>query len=109
MYYANKYYPEDLKIGAAFKDVVSAREDREKMINDAEGYRNSWHDYALDNNFISVVPEFKSSIFPKDTFNWGNIRSLRGRPIEQQHWLLSVIEPIFDKVKTQLKMQSNLD
>ena len=25
----------------AFKDVVSAREDREKMINDAEGYRNN--------------------------------------------------------------------
>ena len=73
----------------------------------AEGYRNSWHDYALDNNFISVVPEFKSSSFPKDTFNWGNIRSLRGRPIEQQDWLLSVIEPIFDKVKTQLKIQSN--
>ena len=25
----------------AFKDVVSAREDREKMINDAQGYRNN--------------------------------------------------------------------
>ena len=23
MYYANKYYPEDLKIGMAFKDVIS--------------------------------------------------------------------------------------
>ncbi|MDC0229431.1 FtsH protease activity modulator HflK [Deltaproteobacteria bacterium] len=31
--------PDEVK--EAFKDVVSAREDREKMINDAEGYRNN--------------------------------------------------------------------
>ncbi|MBC8258298.1 MAG: FtsH protease activity modulator HflK [SAR324 cluster bacterium] len=31
--------PDEVK--DAFKDVVSAREDREKMINDAEGYRNN--------------------------------------------------------------------
>ncbi len=73
----------------------------------AEGYRNSWHSYALDNNFIAVVPEFKSSTFPKDTFNWGNIRSLKGRTVERQFWLLSVIEPLFDEVRGQLKIQND--
>ncbi len=73
----------------------------------AEGYRNSWHNYAVDKDFIAVVPEFKSSRFPKDTFNWGNIRSLKGRTVEQQFWLLSVIEPLFDEVRGQFKIQSD--
>jgi len=29
------------QVAAAFKDVVSAREDKERMINEAQGYRNA--------------------------------------------------------------------
>jgi modulator of FtsH protease HflK len=41
-------HPPD-QVAAAFKDVVSAREDKERMINEAQGYRNS------------IIPEARGS------------------------------------------------
>ena len=38
------------QVAAAFKDVVSAREDKERMINEAEGYRNA------------VIPEARGQV-----------------------------------------------
>ena len=41
----------------------------------AEGYRNSWHDSARDNNFISLVPKFSTPDFPKTRYNLANMKT----------------------------------
>ena len=62
----------------------------------AEGYRNSWHGSARDNNFISLVPKFSTPDFPKTRYNLGNMKTLSGRSIEREKWIFSAIEPLFE-------------
>lgn len=71
-------------------------------------YRNAWIEEANDRGFIVITPKFSSSDFPGgDGYNLGNVFEDGDNPslstLNDEHdWAYSVIEPLFDDVKSQL-------
>lgn len=69
-------------------------------------YRDQWSDIAEKNNVLLIVPEFSRKYFPKDdNYNMGNMfkmdsteNLLTKNP--KNEWSYSVIEPLFDYVKS---------
>jgi len=76
-------------------------------------YRNSWIEEANNKEFIVITPKFSSSDFPGgDGYNLGNVFEDGDNPTastlnNQQDWAFSVIEPLFDEVKSQLGNNSD--
>lgn len=71
-------------------------------------YRNAWIDEANSREFIVVTPKFSSTDFPGgDGYNLGNVFEDGDNPTlstinEEQDWAFSIIEPLFDTVKSNL-------
>ena len=66
------------------------------MQRNADDYRDQWHDLAITNNFLLVVPEFSSKDFPKSRgYNLGNIKNADGGAIDQSLWAFTAIDRIF--------------
>lgn len=71
-------------------------------------YRNSWVEEANNRQFIVVTPKFSSSAFPGgDGYNLANVFEDGDNPSSstlnsEQDWAFSVIEPLFDEIKSQL-------
>ncbi|RRO20288.1 hypothetical protein [Flavobacteriaceae bacterium 14752] len=71
-------------------------------------YRNSWIEEANNREFIVIAPKFSSTDFPRgDGYNLGNVFEDGDNPStstlnEEQDWAFSIIEPLFDDVKSQL-------
>jgi poly(3-hydroxybutyrate) depolymerase len=67
------------------------------MRRNADEYRDQWHDLALQNGFLLVVPEFSEAAFPSSrAYNFGNVFDEQGRQQPRADWSFSVIEPLFD-------------
>lgn len=76
-------------------------------------YRNNWIDKANDKEFIVLAPKFSSSEFPGgDGYNLGNVFEDGDNPTlsslnNELDWAFSVVEPLFDEVKSQLENTSS--
>ena len=95
--------PDEVK--EAFKDVVSAREDREKMINDAEGYRNNLVPKArgeaaqIINNAKAYAKE-KILVATGETerFNMVYAEYVKAKDITRERILLETMASVLPKV-----------
>jgi poly(3-hydroxybutyrate) depolymerase len=67
---------------------------------DADRYRDQWSALAEQYGFMLVVPEFDDKHFPRAAaYNLGNVFDENGKPIPQEKWSFSAIEPMFDRVR----------
>ncbi|MDB6127817.1 MAG: hypothetical protein JWM35_1713 [Verrucomicrobia bacterium] len=67
----------------------------------AEDYLRDWAPYAEKRNFLLVVPEFSTAEFPGDEgYNYGNTVRADGSAVPRAEWSFSMIEPIFDAVRS---------
>jgi hypothetical protein len=79
----------------------------------ASDYRNTLIAKSNEYNFIVIVPEFSEANFPGgDQYNLGNVYVDGDNPTAntlnpESEWAFSVIEPLFDYVKTQLGNTNN--
>lgn len=60
-----------------------------------EDYRDHWARYAEKNNFLLLTPEFSENYYPKDEYQFGNVRLSN-----PEKWTFSAIEHLFDSIKT---------
>ena len=95
--------PDEVK--EAFKDVVSAREDREKMINDAEGYRNNLVPKARGEaaqiiNNASAYSKEKILVATGETerFNMVYDEYVKAKDITRERILLETMASVLPKV-----------
>jgi len=79
---------------------------------DAEGIRNNMIQKSIDYNFILIAPKFSSSNFSLgDGYNLGNVYVDGDNPStntlnDENEWSFSIIEPLFDSVKSSLSIES---
>ena len=79
---------------------------------DAEGVRNNMIQKSIDYNFILIAPKFSSSNFSLgDGYNLGNVYVDGDNPStdtlnDENEWSFSIIEPLFDSVKSSLSIES---
>ena len=79
---------------------------------DAEGVRNNMIQKSIDYNFILIAPKFSSSNFSLgDGYNLGNVYVDGDNPStdtlnDENEWSFSIIEPLFDSVKSSLSLES---
>ncbi|MDR6302064.1 hypothetical protein [Mesonia maritima] len=79
----------------------------------AAEYRNAWIEEANAKNIIIIAPEFSDENFPGgDQYNLGNVFVDGDNPSTQTlnneaKWTFSLIEPIFNKVKSLIGNSSN--
>ena len=79
---------------------------------DAEGIRNNMIQKSIDYNFILIAPKFSSSNFSLgDGYNLGNVYVDGDNPTtstlnDENEWSFSIIEPLFDSVKSSLSLES---
>jgi hypothetical protein len=79
---------------------------------DAEGIRNNMIQKSIDYNFILIAPKFSSSNFSLgDGYNLGNVYVDGDNPStstlnDENEWSFSIIEPLFDSVKSSLSLES---
>ncbi|EAZ91941.1 alpha/beta hydrolase [Crocosphaera chwakensis] len=70
-------------------------------------YRNIWANYAKQNNFILLVPEFSKQYYPKSRhYQQGNMFQRSGKPIDHSQWTFTTIERIFDAVKINQNLET---
>ncbi len=70
-------------------------------------YRNIWANYAKQNNFILLVPEFSKQYYPKSRhYQQGNMFQRSGKPIDHNQWTFTTIERIFDAVKINQNLET---
>lgn len=80
---------------------------------DAQAALNSWTQAADQHRFMVFAPEFSSSYFPGgDGYNLANMFVDGDNPTPQTQnpdsiWTFSLIEPLFDEIKTRTNNQSN--
>ena len=79
---------------------------------DAEGLRDNMIQKSIDYNFILIAPKFSSSNFSLgDGYNLGNVYVDGDNPTtstlnDENEWSFSIIEPLFDSVKSSLSLES---
>ena len=79
---------------------------------DAEGLRDNMIQKSVDYNFILIAPKFSSSDFSLgDGYNLGNVYVDGDNPStntlnDEYEWSFSIIEPLFDSVKSSLSLES---
>ena len=79
---------------------------------DAEGVRNNMIQKSIDYNFVLIAPKFSSSNFSLgDGYNLGNVYVDGDNPStdtlnDENEWSFSIIEPLFDSVKSSLSIES---
>ena len=59
-----------------------------------EEYRDHWVRYAERNNFLLLAPEFSEQDFPRDEYQFGNVKFP-----DVEKWAFSSIEHLFDRVR----------
>ena len=65
-----------------------------------KGYRDSWIRHSRDRGFLLLVPEFPEFEYPREAYQLGNMLDATGKPLPQEKWTFTVIEKLFDHVKT---------
>lgn len=67
----------------------------------ADTYRDNWVALADEYKLLIIAPEFSKEDFPgADQYNLGGMFNDQGMPQPEETWAYSLIEPIFDHVKT---------
>lgn len=66
-----------------------------------EKYRDTWLPHAKRGRFLLLVPEFSTKDYPRSAgYNLGNMFSSSGIKNDESLWSFTVIEDVFDHVKT---------
>lgn len=79
----------------------------------AEEYRNAMIEKANTYGFIIIAPEFSEQNFPDGNgYNLGNVFTNGDSPTSasinpESQWTFSIVEPLFDYVKTQINNTNN--
>jgi len=74
----------------------------------ADNYRDQWHQLAMKNGFLLIVPEFSQQEFPKrDAYNFGNVLDENGHIRLEDEWSYSLLEPVFDYVRKHYALEQN--
>jgi len=79
----------------------------------AKDYRNAFVNASNAKNFIVIAPEFSDENFPQsDQYNLGNVYVDGDNPTSnslnpESQWSFSIVEKLFDFIKSQLKNTSN--
>jgi poly(3-hydroxybutyrate) depolymerase len=77
------------------------------MGRNADEYRDQWHELAVENDFLLVVPEFSEADFPgTEAYNLGKLTDARGTPTPRGQWSFSAIEPVFDEIRTRFELDA---
>ncbi len=70
------------------------------------GYRYPWIDHAIEHKFLLLVPEFSREYYPDNYhYNYGNVATRAGEPIEETEWTFSAIEHLFDHIRKKLNFK----
>lgn len=78
------------------------------VLRDADRYRDQWHELALENDFLLLVPEFSEQDFPGSSgYQLGYMHDQQGRLRPRGQWAYSAIEPLFDDARRRFGMQTN--
>ncbi|MDJ0578806.1 hypothetical protein [Crocosphaera sp.] len=73
----------------------------------AREYRDVWINYAKQNDFILLVPEFSKQYYPKSRhYQQGNMFRRSGKSINPNQWTFTTIECIFDAVKINQNLET---
>lgn len=71
------------------------------MGRDADRYRDAWVGHSERSRFLLLVPEFSKAQFPgAERYNLGSVFSEDEIVVEERLWTFSVMEHLFDFVKT---------
>jgi len=72
---------------------------------DAERYLDEWLPYLKLHKMVGIVPHFSQQQYPKSlSYNLGNMHDKLKRPRKREDWSFSVVEPLFDKVRSNLSL-----
>jgi poly(3-hydroxybutyrate) depolymerase len=75
------------------------------MKRNAREYRDQWHQLAVDNDFLLVVPEFDERQFPGPAaYDLGGVFDASGARRMPEQWSFALIEPLFDDVRKRFSM-----
>lgn len=70
-------------------------------LRNGETYRQPWIPLADQYRSLVVVPEFSlEHYFDPSTYQFGNLRTKEGQPIEESKWTFSAIEHLFDHIRS---------
>ena len=73
----------------------------------AKGYRDAWTKHAHKYGFLLIVPEFSKKDFPGSrSYHLGNRFDKDGKSIPEHLWSFSVIDPLFEQVKSMTRNRS---
>jgi hypothetical protein len=73
----------------------------------AKGYRDAWKKHAHKYGFLLLVPEFSKKDFPGSlSYHLGNRFRKDGKAIPEHLWTFSVIDPLFEQVKSMTRNRS---
>jgi poly(3-hydroxybutyrate) depolymerase len=76
-------------------------------LRNGETYREPWVALAEGPGALVVVPEFGLEHYREPrTYQFGNMRTKSGEPIEESKWTFAAVEHLFDHVKTLTGSQS---
>lgn len=71
------------------------------MLRNGETYRQPWIPLADQYRSLIVVPEFSlEHYFDPSTYQFGNLCTKDGQPIEESKWTFSAVEHLFDHLKS---------
>ncbi len=69
-------------------------------------YRYPWIDHAIAQKFLLIAPEFSREYYPDNYhYNYGNVATRAGKPIEETEWTFSAIEHLFDHLKNKVNFK----
>jgi hypothetical protein len=69
----------------------------------ADDYRDNWIALANQYKILIVAPEFSKEHYPRSLgYNLGNMFDEAGKPLPEEVWSFSIIDPIFDFVVRQI-------
>lgn len=88
------YRPEGLTVDSSIVFVMHG------TLRNGETYRGPWIPLADRYKAMVVVPEFSHEHYKEpSTYQFGNLRTPNGEPIEESKWTFSAIEHLFDHLK----------
>jgi poly(3-hydroxybutyrate) depolymerase len=69
-------------------------------LRNAEDYRKPWIPLAEQQHCLVVAPEFSEQYYPNSHgYNYGNLNTKDGRPIEKSKWAFTALEHLFDHIR----------
>lgn len=73
---------------------------------DADNYIRSWVDISQEHKCMVFAIEFPEKYYSDNEYITGNVVSNSGAFIDKEKWTFSIVEPIFEYIKSQTKNKS---